>query len=173
MRKEEKDVLIAEITEQVNNSEAIYITDIEGLDAEQSSTLRRLCFKHEVTLKVVKNTLLKRAMDEAEKDYSELYPLLKGSTSIMLSNSAKAPAKLIKDFRKKSEKPILKGAFVMEMVVSGDNQLDYLIAIKSKEELLGDVISALQAPVNNVVGALKSQGQNIAGILETLSEKAA
>ncbi|PLW93753.1 MAG: 50S ribosomal protein L10 [Marinilabiliales bacterium] len=173
MRKEDKDKLIAEITEQVNNSDAVYVTNIEGLNAEQSSTLRRLCFKHEVTLKVVKNTLLKRAMDAAEKDYSELYPLLVGSTSIMLSNSAKAPAKLIKEFRKKSDKPILKGAFVMDMTVSGDNQLDYLTSIKTKEEVIGDVIAALQSPVNNVVGALKSQGHKIAGILETLSEKAA
>lgn len=173
MRKEDKNKLVAEITEQVNNSEAIYVADIAGLNAEQSSTFRRLCFKQEVTLRVVKNTLLKRAMDAAEKDYSELYPLLEGPTSIMLSNSAKAPAKLIKEFRKKSEKPILKGAFVMDMTVSGDDKIDYLASIKSKEELIGDVISALQSPAKNVVGALKSQGQKIAGILETLSEKAA
>lgn len=173
MRKEDKNRLIAETTDQVNNSEAIYVTNIEGLNAEQTSVLRRLCFKHEVTLKVVKNTLLKRAMDAAEKDYSELYPLLKGSTSIMLSKSAKAPAKLIKEFRKKSDKPILKGAFVMDMTLIGDDQLDYLASIKSKEEVIGDIISALQSPTKNVVGALKSQGQKIAGILKTLSEKAA
>ncbi|MBN2729360.1 MAG: 50S ribosomal protein L10 [Bacteroidales bacterium] len=173
MRKEDKYKLIAEITDLVNNSDAIYIADIAGFNAEQSSLFRRQCFKNEVSLKVVKNTLLKRAMEEAEKDYSELYPILTGPTSLMLSNSAKAPAKLIKEFRKKSEKPILKGAFVMDMTVIGDDKLDYLVSIKSKEEVIGDVIAALQSPINNVVGALKSQGQKIAGILETLSEKAA
>lgn len=173
MRKEDKNQLVAEITEQVNGSNAIYLADIAGLNAEQSSLLRRLCFKHDIKLRVVKNTLLKRVLENTEKDYSELQFLLTGSTSIMLSDSAKAPAVLIKEFRKKSEKPILKGAFVMDMMISGDDKLDYLASIKSKDELIGDIISALQSPAINVVSALKSQGQNLAGILKTLSEKAA
>lgn len=173
MRKEDKNQLVAKITEQVNANNAIYLADIAGLNAEQSSLLRRLCFKHGITLRVVKNTLLKRVLENAEKDYSELQFLLTGPTSIMLSDSAKAPAVLIKEFRKKSEKPILKGAFVMDMMISGDDKLDYLASIKSKEELIGDIISALQSPTINVVSALKSQGQNLANILKTLSEKAA
>ncbi|PKP03069.1 MAG: 50S ribosomal protein L10 [Bacteroidetes bacterium HGW-Bacteroidetes-6] len=171
--KEEKNQLVAELSETLKTSEVVYITDILGLDADQTSQFRRLCFKRNIKLQMVKNTLLKRAMENSGKDFSGLFPVLKGSSAIMLSDSAKAPAALIKEYRKKMVKPELKGAYVMDMVVIGDDQLEFLTNIKSKNELIADVLLALQSPANNLVNALSSKASALAGVLKTLSEKAA
>jgi len=120
---------------------------------------------------VVKNTLLHKAMEQSERAFDELYGTLKGNTSLMFAGAGNAPAKLIKDFRKKSKYPILKAAFIEEMTYVGDEQLDFLASIKSKDELIADVVALLQAPMNNVLSALKSGGNKLSGILETLSEK--
>jgi len=173
MKKSEKNQLIDKLTEQLNQTSNFYVTDISSLDAENTSDLRRLCFKNDIKLTVVKNTLLKRAMAKSEKNLDELYGALKGATSLMFSEAGNAPAKLIKDFRKKgSEKPILKGAYVEESTYLGDDQLETLVNIKSKNELIGDVIGLLQSPAKNVISALQSGGQSLTGILKTLSEKA-
>ncbi len=173
MNKSEKNQLIDKLTEQLNQTNNFYVTDISSMDAEKTSDLRRLCFKSDIKLTVVKNTLLKRAMAKSEKNLDELYEALKGSTSLMFSEAGNAPAKLIKDFRKKgSDKPILKGAYVEESTYLGDDQLETLVNIKSKNELIGDVIGLLQSPAKNVISALQSGGQSLTGILKTLSEKA-
>ncbi len=173
MNKSEKNQLIDKLTEQLNQTNNFYVTDISSMDAEKTSDLRRLCFKSDIKLTVVKNTLLKRAMAKSEKNLDELYETLKGSTSLMFSEAGNAPAKLIKDFRKKgSGKPILKGAYVEESTYLGDDQLETLVNIKSKNELIGDVIGLLQSPAKNVISALQSGGQSLTGILKTLSEKA-
>ena len=171
MRKEEKSVIINQISESLEAYSHFYLTDIEALDALQSSDLRRNCFKNEIKLIVVKNTLLKRALEQSEADYSELYPTLKGNTSVMFCNTGNAPAKMIKDLRKKSDKPILKSAFVEECVYVGDEQLEFLSAIKSKDELLGDIIALLQSPAKNVISALQSGSGTIHGLLEAIGEK--
>jgi large subunit ribosomal protein L10 len=171
MTREEKAQVIEALTAQLADTQTIYLADISGLDAGSTSNLRRACFKANVKLAVVKNTLLAKAMEAAEKDFGELPTVLKGNTSIMLSETGNAPAKVIKEFRKKSEKPLLKGAFVEEAIYVGDDYLDTLVNIKSKEEVIGDIVGLLQSPAKNVVSALKSGGGKIAGILKTLSEK--
>ena len=171
MKKEQKNQLIDSLAKQISASNYLYVTDISNLDSVNTSKLRRLCFKRDVQLIVAKNTLLLKAMEKSGRDYSELFPVLKGSTSIMLADINNLPAKLIKEFRATSPKPILKGAFVEESFYIGDNQLDQLINIKSKNELIGDIIGMLQSPVQNVMSALQSGGNNISGILKTLSEK--
>ena len=171
MTREEKSKVIEDLTAQLAGFQTIYLADISGLDAGSTSNLRRACFKANVKLSVVKNTLLAKAMEATEKDFGELPTVLKGNTSIMLSETGNAPAKVIKEFRKKSEKPLLKGAFVEEAIYVGDNYLDTLVNIKSKEEVIGDIIGLLQSPAKNVVSALKSGGGKLAGILKTLSEK--
>ncbi|MCD4746600.1 MAG: 50S ribosomal protein L10 [Bacteroidales bacterium] len=169
MRKEEKNQLIETISEHLSNNNYIYITDISDLNAEVSSNLRRLCYKKNVKLKVVKNTLLKKAMEKTDKDFKNFYQILKGSTSIMFAEAGNIPAKLIKEFRKTSNRPILKGAYIEENIYIGDDQLDILINIKSKNELIGDIIGLLQSPVKNVMSALQSGGNKLTGILKTLS----
>ena len=171
MRKEDKKQLIDSLTQQLNDNNNFYITDVSELNAEHTSNLRRLCFKHEIKMQVVKNTLLKKAMENAEKNYDELYETLRGNTSIMFAEAGNGPAKMIKEFRKKSERPILKGAFIEEMIYLGDDQLSFLISIKSKDELVADVIALLQSPAKNVISALQSGGGKLSGILKTLSEK--
>ena len=171
MRKEDKKQLIASLTQQLEENNNFYLTDISELNALDTSNLRRLCFKYGIRMRVVKNTLLRKAMENAGKDYAELYDTLKGNTSIMFAESGNVPAKMIKEFRKKSDRPIIKGAFIEEMSYLGDNQLDFLISIKSKNELVADVIALLQSPAKNVVSALQSGGNNLSGILKTLSEK--
>ncbi|MEE2772184.1 MAG: 50S ribosomal protein L10 [Bacteroidota bacterium] len=173
MTREEKSKVIEDLTAQLAETNTIYLADISGLDAGSTSNLRRACFKANVKLSVVKNTLLAKAMEATEKDFGELPTVLKGNTSIMLSETGNAPAKVIKEFRKKSEKPLLKGAFVEEAIYVGDNYLETLVNIKSKEEVIGDIIGLLQSPAKNVVSALKSGGGKLAGILKTLSEKEA
>lgn len=172
MRKEEKSQLIDAVSEQIASKSYLYVTDITGLNAESTSKLRRACFRRDVKLIVVKNTLLKKALERTGKDYSELYVALKGTSAIMLSNVNNEPAKLIKEFRATSDKPILKGAYVEESFYVGDNQLEALVHIKSKNELIGDIIGMLQSPMQNVIGALQSGGNTIAGVVKTLSERA-
>ncbi len=174
MKKEDKSVLISELSENLEAYSHFYLTDIANLNAADTSELRRACFKQDIKLKVVKNTLLKRALDEKEADLEELYPTLKGNTAIMFSNTGNQPAKLIKEFNKKFSKvgkPVLKGAYVEESIYVGENQLEALIAVKSKNELIGDVIGLLQSPAKNVLSGLQSGGSLIHGILKTLGER--
>ena len=172
MKKEEKNQLIESLQSLIEEYPHIYVTDIAGLNAEDTSKLRRESFKKEIKLVVAKNTLLKLAMDKSERNFDGLYEILKGNSSVMFSNVGNAPAKLIKNIRKKADKPIIKGAFVEESFYIGDDQLSVLASIKSKEELLGDLIGLLQSPAQNVISALQSGGSNLAGIVETLSERA-
>jgi len=173
MKKEDKSAIIKQIKATIGEYSHFYLADVEGLNAEQTSNLRRQCFKEEIKLIVVKNTLLEKALESLETDYSPLYDILKGSTSIMLSNTGNAPAKLIKDFDKagKIGKPALKAAYVEESFYIGANQLDALVNIKSKNELIGELIALLQSPAKNVVSALQSGGNTLHGVLETLSKK--
>jgi len=173
MTREEKNQEIDSLTEVLKSANTLYIADIAGLNAEQTSNLRRLCFKNNVKINVVKNTLLKKAMERSEKNFDDLFPILKGNTSIMVSEVGNAPAKLIKEFRKKQEKPLLKGAFVEESIYIGDEQLEALSSLKSKEELIGDVITLLQSPAKNVVSALQSGKNTLGGLLKALEERAA
>lgn len=171
MTRQEKSLVIEELTAQLADNTNIYLTDISGLNAVDTSNLRRACFKANIKLAVVKNTLLEKAMEASEKDFGELPTTLKGNTSVMYSETGNGPAKVIKNFRKKSDKPLLKGAFIEESIYIGDNLLDTLVEIKSREELLGEIIGLLQSPAKNVISALKSSGGKLAGILKTLSEK--
>ena len=171
MTREEKSQVIEALTAELAESSNFYLTDLSGLDAVMTSQLRRACFKAKVKLSVVKNTLLEKAMEASEKDFGELPSTLKGNTSVMYSETGNAPAKVIKAFRKKSEKPFLKGAYIEEAVYIGDDQLDMLADIKSKEELIGEIIGLLQSPAKNVVSALQSSGGKLSGIIKTLSQK--
>ncbi|MBA6153962.1 50S ribosomal protein L10 [Gelidibacter maritimus] len=171
MTREEKSQVIEELTTQLADNTNIYLTDISGLNAKNTSELRRACFKAGIKMSVVKNTLLDKAMAASVKDFGDLPKTLKGNTSVMYSETGNAPAKVIKTFRKKSDKPLLKGAFIEEAIYIGDEQLDVLVDIKSREELIGDIVGLLQSPAKNVVSALKSSGGKLAGILKTLSEK--
>ncbi len=171
MTKEEKAKAIATLTDALEDAKTLYLADIGGLNAVQTTALRRACFKADIQLTVVKNTLLGKAMEASEKDFGELTEILKGNTSLMFSEAGNAPAKLIKEFRKKSDKPILKGAYIEESVYVGDDMIDTLVEIKSKEELIADVIALLQSPSKNVVSALQSGGGKLSGILKTLSER--
>lgn len=171
MTREEKAQVIEDLTAQLAGSPNIYLADIAGLDAGTTTRLRRACFKAGVKLAVVKNTLLTKAMEASDKDFGELPSVLKGNTSIMLSEVGNAPAKVIKEFRKKSERPLLKGAFIEEAIYVGDDQLEALSEIKSREELIGDIVGLLQSPAKNVISALKSSGSTIAGLVQTLSER--
>lgn len=172
MTKEEKNQAIAELVEQVSASPVVYLAETSELDAGSTSNLRRMCFQNDITLKVVKNTLLKRAMDEVEgRDYSPLYETLKGNTTLLLANVGNGPAKLIKEFRKNHDKPVLKGAYVEAECYIGDDQLQALANIKSKDELLGELVGLLQSPAKNLMSALNSGGGSIAGLVKTLSER--
>jgi large subunit ribosomal protein L10 len=171
MKKEEKDLVIDALVEKFSATKNFYLTDISELTVEKSNDLRRTCFKKNIELKMVKNTLLKKAFERMDMDYTPLFPILKGSTSVMFTDSVNEPAKLIKEFRKKNDRPVLKAAFVEESFYIGDNQLDALISIKTKNEVIGEIIGLLQSPAKNVISALKSSGGKIAGIVKTLSER--
>ena len=171
MTRDEKKKVIDSLAQQISESKHFYLADISTLDAENTSTLRRKCFEKDIKLVVVKNTLLRKALEQCEGNYDELYGVLKDSTSVMFSETGNIPAKLIKEFRKSMDRPILKAAFVEESVYVGDNQLDALSSIKSKEELIGDLIALLQSPAKNVISALQSGGQTLAGIVKTLEER--
>jgi large subunit ribosomal protein L10 len=172
MTREEKLQVIHDLTAVLAETNTLYLADISGLNAQTTTNLRRACFKADVQLSVVKNTLLAKAMEASDKDFGDLPTVLKGNTSMMTSEAANAPAKLIKEFRKKSkERPLLKGAFAEESIYIGDDQLDALVDIKSREELIGEIIGLLQSPAKNVISALQSGGQILSGIVKTLSEK--
>jgi large subunit ribosomal protein L10 len=172
MQKEQKASIVEELTETLSNAGVFYIADTADLDAESISNFRRICFKADIQLRVVKNTLLKKAFEQVEdRDYSEFYDILKGPTALMISEVGNAPAKVIKSFRKKHKKPILKGAWIEEAVFIGDDQVETLANIKSKEELIGEIIGLLQSPAKNVISALQSGGSTIAGLVKTLQER--
>lgn len=173
MRREEKDSIIDGLKVQIDNASHFYLADISNLNAADTSDLRRKCFEKEIELVVVKNTLLKKALEKSEGNFEELYDTLKNSTSIMFCETGNVPAKLIKDFRKEHDRPVLKAAFVEESIYLGDEQLDMLSSLKSKNELIADVLSLLQAPMTNLLSAMQSGGNNMAGALKTLAEKEA
>ncbi len=171
MKRSEKLEIIDNLKEQINSYSHFYLADVADLNAENTSSLRRLCFTQDVKLVVVKNTLLRKALESSEKNADELYDVLKGNTSIMFCEVGNVPAKLIKEFSKKHKKPVLKAAYVEESVYVGADQLEALTSIKSKDELLGDLVALLQSPMKTVLGQLQSGGNTIHGILQTISEK--
>ena len=174
MNKENKIKIVDHLKNSLTENKNIYFTEVSGLDAQQTSKLRRMCFDKGINISVVKNTLLRKAMDACDKDFSEFNDLLKGNTTLMISMVSNAPAKVIKNFLEKEQfsesykKIILKGGHVEESIYLGHDQLDVLIALKSKEELIGDVITLLQSPIKNLLSSLGSAKQNISGILNSL-----
>lgn len=175
MKREEKDVIIGEIAELLTQYPNVYVTDTSALTVEKTNQLRRLCFSKGVKMLVAKNTLIRKAMEKKDAEaFNDMFKSLKGTSALMFCETGNVPAKLIKEFRKAgSEKPLLKGAYIDTAIFLGDNQLDTLSAIKSKNELIGDIIALLQSPAKNVVSALQSSGGKLAGIVKTLSERAA
>ena len=171
MTREEKSKVIERLTTELAENTNIYMTDVSGLDASETSKLRRACFKANIKLSVVKNTLLSKAMESSDKDFGNLSEVLVGNTALMYSEVGNSPAKLIKQFRKKSERPLLKGASIEDSVYVGDDQVEFLANIKSREELIGEIVTILQSPAKNVISALQSSGSTISGVLKTLSEK--
>ena len=171
MTREEKNNFIDQLSEKISDANVFYLADVAEIDAENTGKLRRLCHKNNVKLQVVKNTMLLKAFEKAEGNYEELYDQLKGNTSILFSDVSNSPAKIIKEFRKSNDKPILKGAYVEESFYLGDQMIDTLATLKSKEELIGDIILLLQSPAKNVVSALQSSKDKLAGIVKTLAEK--
>lgn len=171
MKKSEKLKVIEQLTKQINSYNHYYLADISDLNAEVTSDLRRFCNKREVKLVVVKNTILRKALENSEKNSEELSAVLVNNTSILFSNAGNVPAKLIKEFSKKYKKPVLKGAYVEQCAYLGADQLEALINVKSKEELIGSIIATLQSPMKNVISALQSGGQTIVGVLKTLEER--
>ena len=172
MTREQKDALISDLADRLGKSEVIYLTDINSLNSEDSSKLRRMCFQQEVSLQVVKNTLLAKAMERVDgRNYGDLVGTLTGNTGLMTADVGSVPAKLIKEFRKKSSKPIIKGAYIEEAVFIGDENLNMLASLKTKEELVGEIITLLQSPAKNVISGLKSGGSTIAGLVKTLQER--
>jgi large subunit ribosomal protein L10 len=173
MTREEKNILIESLAEKLNAYAGFYLTDISTLNAEKTAALRRKCFEKEINLVVIKNTLFIKALEKAGLSDDGLTGALAGSSAVMFTNTSKTPALLIKEFRKTSDRPVLKAAFVEQSVYVGDNQLEALVNIKSKNELIADVIALLQSPAKNVISALQgSAGQKIAGLVKTLEERA-
>ena len=172
MTRTEKDQLIDELVQVLAEKNVVYLTDASALDSEATTSLRRECYKKDITVRVVKNTLLRKAMERTEdRDYTELYEVLKGQTALLFGDVGNAPARVLKEFRKKHDMPILKGAFVEEATYLGDENLEALTNIKSKEELVADVIALLQSPMKNVVGALNSGGNTLSGLVKALQER--
>ncbi len=172
MKKEKKVLVIESLAAQLEKTPNFYLTDIDGLNADTTAKLRRECFNNDIKLVVVKNTLLRRAMEQVSgAEAAELFPVLAGSTAVMFTESVNTPAKLIKSFGAVNGKPVLKGAFVQECAYVGANQLETLINIKSREELIGDIVGLILSPAQNLVSAIKSSGSNIAGIVKTLAER--
>jgi large subunit ribosomal protein L10 len=173
MNKDQKAQYIDDLAQDLSQANIVYLADTADLSVETINQLRRRCFQAGITLRVVKNTLLAKAMERVEgRDYGQLPEVLAGPTSVMFAEVGNAPAKLIQEFRKKNDKPLLKGAYIEEAVFIGDNQLDALVAIKSREELIGDIIGLLQSPAKNVISGLTGAGSKIAGLLKTLEERA-
>ncbi len=174
MNKQEKDQMIEQLREKFDSSSFIYFTDASSMTVAQVNKLRRMCFQQGIEMTVVKNTLARKAMERLseERGFAPIYAALEGPTAIMLTDTANAPAKLIKDFRKDGSRPALKAAYIDSDIFFGDDQLDTLIALKSKEDLVGEVIMLLQSPARNVISALQSGGNTIAGLVKTLEERA-
>ena len=172
MTKEEKNQFIDVLDKSIQENNNFYLADISGLSAEESSNLRRLCFKREVSLQVVKNTLLKKALEKNDSNYEELYDVLKGNTSIMFTDAANAPAKVIKEFRKKHDKPVFKAAHLDASFYIGEEYLDTLSELKSKNEIIAEIVALLQSPAKNVISSLQSGGSKLSGIVKTLAERA-
>jgi len=172
MKKEEKQVIINYLTEQIKANKYLYVSDISELDAADTQALRKACFQSDVKLIQVKNTLLKLALKNTDTDYSELFDSIVGSSAIMLSDTGNKPAKVIKAFRAKHDKPVLRSAYVEECVYIGDDQLEALVNVKSKEELLGDIITLLQSPMQKLISSLESGKNTVTGVLKTLEERA-
>ncbi len=171
MKKEEKHDLVLALTEQIKEYGNFYITDTSNLTVEKINTIRRKCFESDITMKVAKNSLIRKAMEATDGDFTTMYDVLKGSSSILFSKSATAPAKLIKQLRKRSDKPLLKAAYIDSSVFVGDDQLETLINLKSKEQLIGEIIGLLQSPAKNIISALQSGGNILAGVVKTLQER--
>jgi large subunit ribosomal protein L10 len=172
MTRTEKDQLIDELVQMLAEKNVVYLTDASGLDSEATTSLRRECYKKDIRVRVVKNTLLRKAMERTEgRDYTDLYDVLKGQTALLVGDVGNAPARVLKEFRKKHDMPILKGAYVEEATYLGDSNLETLTTIKSKEELVADVIALLQSPMKNVVGALNSGGNTLSGLVKALQER--
>jgi len=171
MNKEEKHDLVLALSEQMKEYGNFYITDTSDLTVAKVNNIRRKCFESDITMQVAKNSLIKKAMEAAGGDFTQMYDVLKGSSSILFSKSATAPAKLIKQLRKQGDKPILKAAYIDSAIFVGDNQIDTLMTLKSKEQLIGEIIGLLQSPAKNVVSALQSGGNKLAGIVKTLQER--
>lgn len=171
MTREQKQEALRELTEQISGINSFYITDSSSLDVASINDFRRMCHEKGVTFKVVKNTLLKKALEANEGNYEGLYEVLHGPTSIMYSEMANLPAKVLSEFRKTAEKPVLKAAYIDSDVYLGDDKIKELISLKSKEDLIADLIALLQSPAKNVISALQSGGSNLSGILKTLSER--
>ena len=170
MTKDQKVVAIQEIKDLLQDAKVVYVADLDGLNAAKSSDFRRQAFKQNIKVKVVKNTLLQKAMEQIDGvDFSEMFQTFKGNSELMIAETANAPAKLIKDFRKKEEKPALKSAFVQETFYVGDNNLDALVSIKSREEMIGEIIGLLQSPIQRVVSALQNKSETA----EATAEEAA
>lgn len=173
MKREEKESIVLELKGKIASANSIYITDTSNLTVAQSNEVRRRCFEKGVKFQVAKNTLIIKAMESIGTEYNELFSVLKGTSAIMFSETGNAPAKIIKDLRKSNEKPVLKGAWIDSSVYLGDNQLDTLVALKSKQELIGDIITLLQSPAKNVISGLQSGKTKLGGIVKTLSERQA
>lgn len=171
MNKAEKQATIDSLTEKFSNANFFYFTDTSGLSVEKINKLRRICFEKGINLQVAKNTLIKKALVSGGKFSDELGPVLNGPTAIMFTETGNVPAKVIKAFRAGGDKPALKAAYIDSAIYVGENQLEALINVKSKEELVGDIIALLQSPAKNVVSALKSSGGKLAGIVKTLQER--
>ncbi|MDB5120243.1 MAG: ribosomal protein [Sphingobacteriales bacterium] len=171
MNREEKQEFVVALTEQIQEYGNFYITDTADLSVAKINNIRRKCFESDIKIQVAKNTLIRKAMEAAGGDYTEMYDVLKGASSIMFSKTANAPAKLIKQLRKAGEKPILKAAYIDTAIFIGDSQLDALVNLKSKEELVADIIALLQSPAKNVISGLQSGGNKLAGIVKTLQER--
>ena len=172
MKREEKDVIIGEIAELLNKYPNVYVADTSALTVAKTTQLRRLCFSKGVKMLVAKNTLIRKAMEKNNAEaYEGIFGALKGTSALMFSETGNVPAKVIKEFRKKNDKPLVKGAYIDTAIFLGDAQLDTLVALKSRNELIGDIIALLQSPAKNVISGLKGSGGKLAGIIKTLSER--
>ncbi|MCE2786726.1 MAG: 50S ribosomal protein L10 [Bacteroidota bacterium] len=171
MNKEQKGEIIQQLTQKLNEFKYIYVTDVSSLNAQKTSDLRRAFFKDGIEMEVAKNTLIEKAIERTDKNFGALVDTLKGNTALLFAQDSKSAAKIIKEFRKDGKKPELKGAYIDTDIYIGDNQLDSLIALKSKNELIGEIIGLLQSPAKNVISALQSSGGKLAGIVKTLSER--
>ena len=171
MKKDEKYEVVEALAEQIRDYGSFYIADTSNLSVAKINDIRRKCFENDITIQVAKNSLIKKAVEAVGGDFTPMYNALKGASSVMFSRTNNAPAKLIKELRKAGDKPVLKVAYIDSSFFIGDNQIDTLINLKSKEQLIGDIIGLLQSPAKNVVSALQSGGNKLAGIVKTLQER--